>query len=372
MTSLKLFMMSAILSTACLASAEKIDPTAFDQLDHGQLAAGQVFYTSSGFKPFPQWKKDAPDGEVAVLLPYPGFDEPDLKRADGTSVKEQLIVYVAKAKILINKPANQIDLSLFKNTDELHALDPDVTHQEIQENQLIVNEVGKTQINNFTWCNQDKGADGQPITYFTRPFGKQPDMSYFENKNLCGPGSECFESCYKFNGYLQSILKGINHISGQDSKHDVGIASQSEVRTYSSDKDLGVSLPNITHISTPVQSVLVQTSPYFDQIFLTARTIAVIQADPSDSSKSVLTVITGLDILLRSWNKYNKAIFGPFRLSRVLEEGFPRYRIGMAAGIPTYTQNLTIAMANIIDGGTRKRHGEDSVQAAAPAAGASQ
>lgn len=285
---------------------------------------------------FQEWRAAQPK-ESEVLVLFPGYTEPEVtfvRNGETKSRTELVQMYVARTKMVVNKPSGQLNLAPMIDLNNLSQLDPAIKHVAISQADILPNVLGKKEVTNFAWC-----TDASIV----RP-SKEVSMQHLAGTNFCQPGPQsiCIESCYPYPSAVGSLMSLAGAVDSKDPK-DTGTGSQSEIRYYLNEKEFSPNIPlaEITGVQTPVVGVVVQNMFYFNQILQYAKLVAVLQAHPTDNSKTVMTAFLAIGIKQHSWNKYH--------LSYPMRKGLPTSSTGMLAGIPTYSQLMTQAIGKILE-----------------------
>jgi hypothetical protein len=320
-------------------STQVLTPQAFDALNAKQMSSNVLYYTDKEI-PYADWNQQSPQEAQALNL-YPGFTEPtvtSLKNGIRKQVVEKMMVYVVRTKMVLNRPAAQINLQNLLQLDSIRKFDPEIQHIQIQQNQFLGNVAGKGQISNFLWCSKDS---------IVRP-QREIDLSYTNPKSRewCADTAHsiCVESCFLFNkGYNAAIT--LANLGRDDSeKKDFGIGFQSELRTFVKEEESGSPVPlhALTGLNTPVRGGFEQNSFYFNQLFQYAKILAVLQDHPTDPNKTIATIYVIIGVKKRTWDL-------PM-VPTILEGKSDKFNTstGLTAGIPVFTQNIIKSIATIL------------------------
>jgi len=343
--------MTRILSLMfCLVSAtafavprqtQVLEAPAFDGLTPARMNPGALYYNEK-LVMFGDWQSQSPQ-EGQVLNLYPGFVEPEVTQIlNNKPVKqlEHLMMYVVRTKLVLNKAPAIINLDKLRQIDEIKKFDPEIKQQVIQPAQIMANVIGKGQISNFDWCGN----------YITRP-KRELELSFImpKTRGWCTDTahSVCVESCYEFTpGYKAGVALANLKRTDVSRKIDNGIGFQSEIRTYKTESEAGlpVALNALTKISTPVRGVLDQSIFYFNQIFEYGKVFAVVQDDPADPTKSIVTAYFVFGVKKSAWDLSGE-------VGEILQGKSSMFNTatGITAGIPNFTQAMLKSIANIVE-----------------------
>jgi hypothetical protein len=331
----------SVSAVAAPRQTQTLEASAFDSLTPDKMNQGALYYTEE-ILPFTEWQLQSPQESQALNL-YPGFVEPtvtEIKNGISKKIVEKMMMYVVRAKLILNKAPGQIKLDNLRQIDSIRKFDPEIQQSPIQPSQIMANVIGKGQITNFDWC-KDK-----PIQRAKR----ETDLGYImpKTRGWCTDSAHslCVESCYEFTPGYQAGVALANLARDESKRIDNGIGFQSEIRTFLTEPEaaLPVALSTLTKVNTPVRGGLEQSSFYFNQLFQYAKVLAVIQDDPADPSKSVATAYFVLGIKKRTWDVSSE-------VGQILQGKSPMLNSGsgLTAGIPLFTQNMMKSITNILE-----------------------
>lgn len=341
-----------LLMCACLAlsvsaaklSVETLDAKKFHALDAGSLQTGKLYYTG-GVSAFPDWTAASPAASQNLVL-FPGYKEPTVivsKNGIEKQDVEKLVVFVGIAKNVLNKAPGQIDIAKVIRKDVVDGFDTEIEHIEIKPDQLMPNVVASKQpINSFQWCNKN----GPDIVRQLR----EKDLSANQNpkRPWCPADGRtiCLESCYIFGTFWHEGVGAANLMYEEKDKKDYGIASQSELKYFTDEKELGLPVPlaKLTGIKTPVRGGLQQSLIYFNQVMQFGKVIVVLQDSPSNPNQTVMTTYFVIGLKKRTWDS-----FGEIRDILMGESMMFNTSTGITAGLPVYSQNTIKAMAGALE-----------------------
>lgn len=289
--------------------------------DHREAASANP---ESGLVTFEAWRK-ARAAEAAALSPWPGYSEPDYTQTVNGVAKqrhETLKVYVAEGRFVVAKPASAIDLSAFASLDFLAKMDPVIRHKRLDP------------------------ADATPTKDPAAAFARRPDRPW------CGAGGVCIESRYDLEGKLPLGVKLANRLElGTSKKIAEFVSFQSELRVLPPAEAAG--LAALTKIETPVAGGLEQTIFWVNQILRFGKFLAVVQPDPGDPNRTVVTTYMALaikaDVLDRKQEYARVPVLKNLLPVQVLM-GNSSFNTGssISAGVPTYARNRIVAFADAL------------------------
>lgn len=370
--SFKKILLLTLVSVASFAHATpppSLTPEQWEALTPKQMAPNTVYYTdnsaSDELTPFSDWAEKSP-AEQEILSLYPGYVEPTVKTLVDkveTPVLRELDVYLARAKFVINKAPQSIDLKSLIQVDTIRQFDPEIQHTEIKANQLMSAVAGSAQISNFQWCKPPATDSIDPLYstalkfinghYISHPL-KETDLSYTNPKDgkwCSDERSVCVESCYMYNPKWIKLVFGGNTIQSRSKSYepkDYGSAMQSEFRYVTSENEISktVSVRTLTKLDTPVRGGLVQSMFYFNQVMEYGKIVAVFQDFPGDPTKTVVTTYMAIGIKAATLKKYSSyglldVILGRSRMVNS--------ETGITAGLPVFSQNMISSIARVLE-----------------------
>jgi hypothetical protein len=302
--------------------------------------------------PFTEWMAKNPN-EYAFLALYDGYTEPTLlTRKKKTPITEKMTMFVAKAKTIINKPASAVNLKGMITLPFIQKLDPEIRHAQIAPGQIMPIVGGQPSITNFQkLCN----AEGK---YIVRPSLELAlDKLNRPGQSWCADASRsiCVESCYIFNSGYRTVVSGYNKFKAEDEydKKDFGMATQSEIRYFVSEAEMGKKIPvaALTGINTPVRGALEQNIFYFNQMVQYGKIVAFFQENPKDASKTIVTSFLVFGIQSSTYEKVYSLMGLELSVKDILmgRGGRLNTASGITAGLPIYTQNIAKSLSRIIE-----------------------
>lgn len=354
--------LTALAFTACFALAAQAqekaleivpEATKFSAITTDNMKPGTVYYQSTENPlPFADWK-NTNSNEYTFLALYDGYIEPTLlTRKKKTPITEKMTMFVAKAKTIINKAPANINLKNMATLGFLQKLDPEILHAQITPGQIMPVMGGRAQIDNFkSLCNKEKPYIVRPSLELALDKLNRPSQPWCADTSR----SICVESCYIFNGGYRSVVTGYNNFKAEDEydKKDFGMATQSEIRYFVSEAELGKKVPvaALTGINTPVRGVFEQNIFYFNQMVQYGKVIAFFQEHPKDASKTVVTSYLVFGMQSSTYDKVYNIMGLTLEVKEILmgRGGRLNTASGITAGLPIYTQNIAKSLSKILE-----------------------
>jgi hypothetical protein len=306
-----------VTDVSSISSAVEIKPhdIAFAELGHDE-AANPV-----GLIPFEEWAKTNPE-QKKFLSPFPDYVEPTvIKPINGVekAITENLLMYVAEARFVVSRPPQSIDLARYATTAFLARLDPAIEHRLLSPSE-VDNESNKNP--SRQWC----GADEKVA---------------------------CVHSTYHLEGKLPIAVKLVNQLTDQ-SKLDDYLEFQSELGILASPDLDQVGLAQLTGINTPVAGAIEQTIFHINQIMQFGKFLAVLQIDPADPNRTMVTAYIVLALKARpleSSKKYESVPILRNMVPGMVLAGKSSFNAGqsISAGLPLFARNNVRAVASILD-----------------------
>jgi hypothetical protein len=283
--------------------------------------------SGTGLIPFEDWARARPQRQEALSL-FPGYAEPTVTvTVNGLSkpYKEKLHVYVAEARFVLGKPVGSIDPHRIAGLDFVKAIDPAIKHRLIEAKDAIPSK--------------------DPAFAYNRP----PDRAWCEEA-----GSLCIESRYELEGKLPIGIRLANKLEESSKKIADYLEFQSELRVLSSDEIGREHLGQLTGLSTPVSGAIEQNVFYVNQVMQFGKLLAVLQAQPDDPARTVVTVFMALgietDVLDRKREFERVPVLRNLVPAQVLM-GKSSFNTGnsLSAGLPAYVRNRIQALAEFLE-----------------------
>jgi hypothetical protein len=262
-----------------------------------------------------------------MLSLFPTFEEPTLVSADGTRQRQQhLYVYVAEARFAVARPPPSIDLARMIALPVVEQLDPSIKHRLIASADAVPNQNPKSPNRNPArkWC---EGA-GTVI---------------------------CIQSRYQFEGRLPTGILLVNKIRESDKKKIADFLEfQSELRLVPTGEIDQATFAKATGIDTPVAGAIEQNIFYVNQVMQFGKFLAVLQPDPADAKKTVVSVFIALAVDSELFEKRKELENVPVLRNLVPAQvlaGNSSFNTGnsISAGLPKYSRNRVKAVAVLLD-----------------------
>lgn len=294
-----------------------------------KVPAGTVLFAdgrdgpSGGLVKFEDWAKARP-AERDLLALYPGYVEPTVTATVNGLPKqklEKLTVYVARARFVVPRPPEKIDLNRFATLAFVERMDPAIKHKVIQP------------------------AAVTPNTDPTAAYNRRPDRKW------CEAGGLCIESRYGLEGKLPLGVRLANKLEDGPKKIAEFVEFQSELRVVPPEAAAG--LARLTAIEAPVAGGLEQTIVWVNQILRFGKFLAVLQPDPADPTRTVATAYMALgvktDVLERRKEFERVPVLRNLLPAQVLM-GNSSFNTGssISAGLPAYAKNRLAAFAEAL------------------------
>lgn len=298
--------------------------------------------------PFNEWLKSSAN-EASVLNLHAEFKEPTVTVEENGITKDKtltMVVYSTRAKTVASKPAVNINLSSLISEKTFERFDPEARHKRISQAQTMPVVVGRGAIANFKWCNRNPR---KPDIFLPALERSQAHMSR-PGRQWCSADSRtvCFESCrlVPSGSAMEVAIAGYNQLKSPGK--DFGIATQSEARYYASESEFGARFPlsSLTGVKTQVSGVLEVSLFYFNQIMVFGKMLVILQADPNNNQKTVVTTLSAFGIRSETWNH---RLYGSQVQNLLKSKSIMNSKTGILAGVPGFTRNATLGLAELLE-----------------------
>jgi hypothetical protein len=282
---------------------------------------------TTGLIHFADWERSRLQQKQLLSL-FPSFEEPMISiTEDGATKtrKRRLHVYVAEARFALAKAAAGIDLSKMITLAMIEQLDPSIRHRLIAAADAIPNKDPKSANHN-------------------------PKRQWCEG----GGVSICIQSKYQLEGRLPTGIMLVNKIRENHKKIADFMEFQSELRLVPDSEIDQAALARATGVNAPVAGVVEQNIFYVNQIMQFGKFLAVLQPDPADAKKSVVTAFVALavdsDLFEKKKDLESVPILRNLVPAQVLA-GNSTFNTGnsISAGLPKYSRNRVKAIAALLD-----------------------
>ncbi len=314
----------------------------------GMLAPHTILFTDhrkdelvdpvTGLIHFSDWERSRLSQKQLLSL-FPSFEEPTVNVADDGAArdavardaaaktrKRRLHVYVAEARFALEKPAATIDLSKMISLSMIEQLDPSIKHRLITAADVIPNKDPKSP-------------------------NRNPKRQWCEG----GGALICIQSKYQLEGRLPTGIMLVNKIR---ENHKTKIADymefQSELRVVPAAEIDPAWLSSTTGVAAPVAGVVEQNIFYINQIMQFGKFLAVLQPDPADARKSIVSAFVALAVDSDLFEKKKELETVPILRNLVPAQvlaGNSSFNTGnsISAGLPKYSRNRVKAIAALLD-----------------------
>jgi hypothetical protein len=278
---------------------------------------------AGGLLRFEDWTRTKP-AQKELLSLYPAYAEPTINvTVNGLTKRytEKLHVYVAEARFLVARAPEAIDLSRYATPDFLASIDPAIKHRRIDASEIV------------------------PETDPDYAHNRHPGRRWCED-----PASLCIESRYQLEGKLPVGIRLANKLEEGGKQIADYILFQSELRVLSSEEAEKAGLRRLTGLPTPVSGALEQSLFHVNQMMQSGKFLAVLQPDPGDPKRTVVTAFVALaietDVLERKREFERVPVLRNLVPIQVLM-GRSSFNAGssISAGLPEYSRNRLKAVA---------------------------
>jgi hypothetical protein len=301
----------------------------------GTLAPRTILFTdhrkdelvdpNTGLIRFSDWERSRLPQKQLLSL-FPSFEEPMVNGPDGsTKRKRRLHVYVAEARFALAKTAGSIDLSKVITLATIQQIDPSIKHRVISAEDVIPNKDSKSPNHNpkRQWC------EGSASLI-------------------------CIQSRYQLEGKLPTGIMLVNKIRENHKKIADFMEFQSELRLVPQEETDQAALVRATGIDTPVAGVVEQNIFYINQVMQFGKFLAVLQPDPADAKKSVVSAFVALAVDSDLFEKKKELESVPILRNLVPAQvlaGNSSFNTGnsISAGLPKYSRNRVKAVAALLE-----------------------
>jgi hypothetical protein len=287
---------------------------------------------TTGLIHFSDWERSRL-AQKQLLSLFPSFEEPTINVTDEGAAKDgvlkrrkrRLHVYVAEARFEVEKPAGSIDLSKMITLPMVEQLDPSIKHQLITPADVIPNKDPKA-------------------------------ANRFPRRPWCEGGGTliCIQSKYQLEGRLPTAIMLVNKIRENHKKIADFIEFQSELRLVPTAEIDQAALAAATGVNTPVTGVVEQNIFHINQIMQFGKFLAVLQPDPADAKKSVVSTFVALAVDSDLFEKKKELESVPILRNLVPAQvlaGNSSFNTGdsISGGLPKYSRNRVRAIAALLE-----------------------
>ncbi len=297
---------------------------------------------------FETWLEKAPN-EVEALNLFPEFKEPLVEYIDSGAKKSRLqkmVMYITRTKTLADRQASKVNLPALISEEAFKKFDQKAIHKRITAAEIMPNVVGKGEISNFKWCNKNPA---NPDIFLPSLEISQSHMNR-KDRAWCPADSRtaCYETCRLADtgSAIQAAIMLWN--AAKSPGKDFGVATQSEMRYYTSEAEYGAKIPlaKMTNEETPVTGVVEINFFYFNQVMVFGKLIVILQPSTKDPQKTVVTSFNAFGVREHDWNhaRGGAQVRDLLRSKTVMNA-----KSGILAGIPTFTKTVAQGIAEMIE-----------------------
>jgi hypothetical protein len=301
----------------------------------GALASRTILFTdhrgdelvdqATGLIRFTDWERSRPQQKQLLGL-FPTYEEPAASGNDaaGKPRRRGIHVYVAEARFALVKPAAAIDMSRMIALDVIQQLDPAIKDRLITAADAIPNK-------------DPKSAN------------RNPQRAWCE-----GEGVICIQSQYRLEGRLPTGILLVNKIRESGKKISDTMDFQSELRLVPRRDINQATLAMATQVDSPIVGAVEESIFYVNQVMQFGKFLAVLQADPADAKKSIVTAFIALGVDSELFEKKKEFENVPVLRNLVPAQvlaGNSSFNTGnsISAGLPKYSRNRVKALAALLD-----------------------
>jgi hypothetical protein len=280
-----------------------------------------------GFISYETWAKTRPVHRRLLSL-YPDYAEPNTDLiVDGVRrrFRERLHMYVAEARLVLDRRADSFDLKRFATLPFLERLDPAIRHRLLTP------------------------ADRRPRTAKVI-YNQHPQRTWCEGRDTV----VCIRSAYKLEGRLPVGIALANKLREGSRQISDTLEFDSELTVLPATEVEEVGLKQLTGLDTSATGALEQSIYYVNQVMQFGKLLAVVQAHPADPAKAVVSVFTALAIESNILGKQKQYAKVPVLRNMVPAQvllGKSSFNSGksLSAGLPVYARNQMRAIAAILE-----------------------
>lgn len=320
------------------------DVSAIISAQPSQLSPDAISYAYT-VENFADWLTRYP-AQGANLTPWKGYREPIVPKPYGGERDKKLKVFAVVSKAVIARAPEQVDIKKALTLDFVSKLTPELEHREISYRQVVPFAASRGPVDAFAWCNKD-------YTYFRTDRDQKSDyqLKLLEMLNppagrWCDGGGEvlCVESCYRLQGGWMQSLNMYNKTKEVEERKDLGIGTQSEIRYFANEAEMGMDQPisTLTGIDAPVHGILRQNLFFFNQVFEFGSVAAIFQRDPSDPNRTIVTSFVVFSVSQDTWNMEGGQV-GNMLLGKMSDEN----DTGIMRGLPDFTRGIARILPDI-------------------------
>jgi hypothetical protein len=307
---------------------DRLKPSAIVFTDHS-LSGDSSNGPAPGLVPFEDWSRTRPD-EKQLLGLYPDYVEPAINRTIGgvrRRIPEKVIMYVAKARFLLDRPLASHDLARYTTLSFAKHVDPAIKHK------LIA------------------AAEAATMTNPKAEHNRNPARPW-----CVGNGAVCLRSHYRLEGKLPLGIALVNKLRDASKKIADYLEFESELAVRTPEELDQAKVMRLTRLDAPIVGVIEQTTFYVNQVLEFGKAMVVFQRHPADAKRTVVTAFMAIAIeskLLASKKDYAKVPVLRNLVPVQVLMGKSSFNTGssISAGLPNYARSRVKAIARILDGG---------------------
>jgi hypothetical protein len=283
-----------------------------------------------GFVRYEDWARVRPIQQQFLSL-YPGYAEPNTEiviEGARRRYRERLHMYVAEARFVLSRPPESIDLTQLATLPFAERIDPAIKHRVATADDLAHPREAKV-IHN-----------------------QNPQRKWCEGRETV----ICLHSSYKLEGRLPVGIQLANKIREGSRRISDTLEFDSELTVLNANEVNELGLAKLTQLDTAPLGALEQSIFYVNQVMQFGKLLAIFQAHPSDSTKTVVSVFTALAIESNLLGKQKQFANVPVLRNLVPAQvllGKSSFNSGksLSAGLPVYARNQIRSIAAILDAG---------------------
>lgn len=315
------FQLQDVASTADVTAAQLQPKTIYFADRPGEMAD-----PDSGLIRFEDWAQAKPVQKQFLSLD-PTYVEPMIDTTvDGVRkrYREKLQMYVAEARLALDRPPASLDLAGLVSLPFIEKLDPAITHRLIDAAEVTTDPRAlPNQLPGRKWCT------GRTVAI-------------------------CIHSRYQLEGKLPLGIQLANKIREGGKKIADSIEFESELTLLSPAEAEEAGLAKLTGLDTPMVGALQQDIYFINQVMQFGKLLAVFQNHPSDPNRTVASVYVALAVESSILGKQKEFAKVPVLRNLVPAQvlaGKSSFNSGgsISAGLPVYARNQVKAIAGILD-----------------------
>jgi hypothetical protein len=287
---------------------------------------GELADPDSGLIRFEDWAQAKPVQKQFLSL-YPNYVEPMIDTTvNGVRkrYREKLHMYVAEARLALDRPPGSLDLARFVSLPFIEKLDPAIKHRLISSSDVTTDPRAlPNTLPNRRWC------EGRTVAI-------------------------CIRSRYQLEGKLPLSIQLANKIREGSKKIADYIDFESELTLLPPEEADEAGLVKLTGLDAPMIGALQQDIYFVNQVMQFGKLLAVFQRHPADPNRTAASVFVALAVESSILGKQKEFAKVPVLRNLVPAQvlgGKSSFNSGssISAGLPIYARNQIKAIAGIID-----------------------